>query len=80
VGRSVVELIRRGLAARNDPREVIADPESRYFGAKLSERMLVSSGDARLGETRFDAWLSQSTSEIPSAKPQPAVAAVLTNQ
>ena len=24
------ELIRRGLAARKDPREVIADPESRY--------------------------------------------------
>jgi hypothetical protein len=37
--------------------------------------MLVPGDDARLGETRFDAWLSQSTSEIPSAKPQPAVLA-----
>jgi uncharacterized protein YbjT (DUF2867 family) len=26
------ELIRRGLAARKDPREVVADPDSRYFG------------------------------------------------
>ena len=28
------ELIRRGLGARNDPREVIADPHARYFGAE----------------------------------------------
>jgi uncharacterized protein YbjT (DUF2867 family) len=53
------ELIRRGLSARNDPREVIADPHARYFGAKLSERTLVPGDAARLGETRFDDWLRQ---------------------
>jgi uncharacterized protein YbjT (DUF2867 family) len=53
------ELIRRGLSARNDPREVIADPHARYFGAELSERTLVPGDDARLGETRFEDWLSQ---------------------
>ena len=53
------ELIRRGLSARNDPREVIADPHARYFGAELSERMLLPSDDARLGETRFEDWLRQ---------------------
>jgi uncharacterized protein YbjT (DUF2867 family) len=52
------ELIRRGLSARNDPREVIADPHARYFGADLGERTLVPSDNARLGETRFDDWLS----------------------
>jgi uncharacterized protein YbjT (DUF2867 family) len=55
------ELIRRGLAAQNDPREVVADPDARYFGAKLGELTLVPGDDARLGETRFDDWLSQST-------------------
>ncbi|RPJ49377.1 MAG: SDR family oxidoreductase, partial [Acidobacteria bacterium] len=31
------EFIRQGLRARNDPREVVVDPNARYFGAKLSE-------------------------------------------
>jgi len=53
------ELIRRGLAAHNDPREVVADPHARYFGTELSERSLVPWGEARLGDTRFDDWLAQ---------------------
>jgi uncharacterized protein YbjT (DUF2867 family) len=51
------ELIRRGLSARNDPREVIADPRARYFGVELSERTLVPGDGARLGETGFEDWL-----------------------
>ena len=54
------ELIRQGLSARNDPREVIADPHARYFGAELSERTLVPGDAARLGKTRFEDWLSPS--------------------
>jgi uncharacterized protein YbjT (DUF2867 family) len=54
------ELIRRSLSAHNDPREVVADPQARYFGAKLSERTLVPDDDARLGETRFEDWLGPS--------------------
>ena len=53
------ELIRRGLTARNDPRQVVADPHARYFGADLGERTLVPGDDARLGETRFEDWLSR---------------------
>ena len=53
------ELIRQGLGARNDPRTVIADPHARYFGAELDERALIPAGDARLGEVRFEEWLSQ---------------------
>jgi uncharacterized protein YbjT (DUF2867 family) len=53
------DLIRRGLSARNDPREVIADPNARYYGAMLFERTLVPGDDAHLAETRFDDWLSQ---------------------
>jgi uncharacterized protein YbjT (DUF2867 family) len=52
------EFIRRGLSARNDPREVITDPQGRYFGARLSDGALVPAADARLGETRFEEWLS----------------------
>jgi uncharacterized protein YbjT (DUF2867 family) len=53
------ELIRQGLKARQDPREVVADPQSRYFGAMLSQRTLVPDAGALLGEIRFQEWLGQ---------------------
>jgi len=52
------ELVRRRLAALKDSREVIPDPKALYSGAKISERTLVPGANARLGETRFEAWLS----------------------
>ncbi|HUJ09582.1 MAG TPA: SDR family oxidoreductase [Verrucomicrobiae bacterium] len=67
----VDDLVRRRLAALKDPREVIADPNALYAGAKLSERTLVPGDDARLGETRFETWLSQSTGQVPRTNPQP---------
>lgn len=51
------ELIRQGLHARNDSREVVADATARYFGAPLRERTLIPGDDARLGETTFEDWL-----------------------
>jgi uncharacterized protein YbjT (DUF2867 family) len=56
------EFIRQGLTARNDPREVAVDPNARYFGARLSELTLVPAGDAKLGEIRFEDWLSPAMS------------------
>jgi uncharacterized protein YbjT (DUF2867 family) len=53
------ELIRQGLAAYHDPREVVADPHARYFGTELGERSLIPWGEARLGHIRFDQWLGQ---------------------
>lgn len=47
------ELVRQGLAARQDPRAVIADSNARYYGIKLSERSLVPDADAQLGATRL---------------------------
>jgi uncharacterized protein YbjT (DUF2867 family) len=64
------ELVRRRLASLKDPREVIADPNARYSGAKLSERTLLPGNNARLGEIRFEIWLTQSAAQIPSAHPQ----------
>jgi uncharacterized protein YbjT (DUF2867 family) len=52
------DLIRLALTARNDPREVILDPQARYFGVEVSESALVPEGDARLGTIRFEDWLS----------------------
>jgi len=52
------EFIRQGLRARSDPREVLVDPNARYFGAKLDELTLVASGEARVGEIHFEDWLS----------------------
>jgi len=54
------ELVRRGLAAHGDPRQVVADPEARYFGAVLAERSIVPDEGARLAETRFEDWLDRS--------------------
>jgi uncharacterized protein YbjT (DUF2867 family) len=53
------DLIRQGLAARNDSREVVVDPHARYFGAELDERSLMPADDARLGEVWFQEWLNQ---------------------
>ena len=70
------ELIRQRLTALNDPREVVADAHARYFGAELSDRSIVPTGDAQLGETRFEDWLRLSTNQaVPAAPAQPATAA-----
>jgi uncharacterized protein YbjT (DUF2867 family) len=66
----VDELVRRRLATLKDPREVIADPNALYSGAKISERTLVPGKNARLGETRFETWLTQPAAQIPSAHPR----------
>jgi uncharacterized protein YbjT (DUF2867 family) len=62
------DLVRRRLAALKDPREVIADPNALYSGAKVGERTLVPGNNAQLGPTRFETWLTQSAGKIPSAK------------
>jgi uncharacterized protein YbjT (DUF2867 family) len=66
------ELIRRDLAARKDPREVISDPHARYYGIEVSERTLVPNDDARLGDTRFEDWLSHDTKQAPKTDRQRA--------
>jgi uncharacterized protein YbjT (DUF2867 family) len=56
-------LIRRLISGRDDQREVLTDPQARYYGATLPERALVPGDGAILGETRLDDWLSRSTTE-----------------
>jgi uncharacterized protein YbjT (DUF2867 family) len=67
----LAELIRLDLAARKDPREVITDPNGRYYGIAVSERTLVPNDDARLGQTRFEDWL-RNTKPLPKTLPHGA--------
>ena len=53
-------LIRLGLAAKSDPREVVSDTNARYFGALLQERTLLPGDGATLATTRFEDWITQS--------------------
>jgi len=53
------ELVRKGLAAGKDPREVVADPHARYYGIEVKERTLVPEDGAKLGNIRFEDWLAQ---------------------
>jgi uncharacterized protein YbjT (DUF2867 family) len=53
------DVIRRRLRARDDARQVIADPNASYFGAVPSEQSLVPLNGAQLGTIRLEDWLSQ---------------------
>ncbi|WP_413989018.1 SDR family oxidoreductase [Labrys okinawensis] len=54
------EIVARYLKAVGDPREVIRDPEARYWGGRVEELSLVPLGVARLGHIGFDEWLRRS--------------------
>ena len=64
------EPVRRRLALLNDPRKVVADANARYSGAKISEKTLLPGPDARLGETRFETWLTLPAAQVPKARPK----------
>jgi uncharacterized protein YbjT (DUF2867 family) len=69
------EFIRQGLHAYNDPRTVVADPGAGYFGVEVDERTLLPGKTARLSETRFETWLTQSAKGITSANSTSVVGA-----
>ena len=54
------EIVARYLKAIGDPREVVRDPEARYWGGRVEQRSLVPLGEARLGRIAFDEWLRRS--------------------
>ena len=71
------ELVRRRLVQLNDPREVMTDPHARYSGAELGERTLVPGKDARLGQTHFETWVTQSAGQNASKNPPTAAKAAV---
>lgn len=54
------EFIARVLNAKHDKRRVVGDLHARYFGTELGEESLIPGGKARIGQTRFDAWIGTS--------------------
>lgn len=54
------EIVARYLKAIGDPREVVRDPEARYWGGPVEEHSLVPLGEARLGHIRLDEWVRRS--------------------
>ncbi|HEU5401259.1 MAG TPA: SDR family oxidoreductase [Terriglobales bacterium] len=54
------EIIARYLKAVGDPREVVRDPEAKYFGGRVEEHSLVPLGQARLGRIGLDEWIRRS--------------------
>jgi uncharacterized protein YbjT (DUF2867 family) len=54
------EIVARYLKVVGDPREVVCDPEARYFGGRVEERSLVPLGEARLGRIGLDEWVRRS--------------------
>ena len=61
------EIVARYLSAVGDRRQVVADPEARYFGGRVEERSLVPLGEARLGRIGLDEWLRSLTGESVSS-------------
>ena len=60
------EFVARYLTAMGDAREVVSDPEARYYGARVEESSLVPLAEARLGQIGLDTWL-QSQSQARAA-------------
>lgn len=54
------EIVARYLKAVGDPREVVRDPEARYFGGRVEEHSLVPLGETRLGRIGMDEWIRRS--------------------
>ncbi|MGW0705542.1 SDR family oxidoreductase [Streptomyces sp. NPDC002643] len=52
-------LIRKALAAHDDPRTVVTDPDAPYSGAHVVENTLLPGPGAHLAETQLADWLAR---------------------
>ncbi|MEO3794763.1 SDR family oxidoreductase [Nonomuraea sp. B10E15] len=53
------DFFRDALAAWNDPRQVVTDPEARYFGLHLDQDTLVPVEDMIRGDITYNGWLGE---------------------
>jgi uncharacterized protein YbjT (DUF2867 family) len=52
------KLVGRFLTATQDPRKVVTDAHARYFGIEVNDQSLTPGDNPRIGQTRFEDWLS----------------------
>ena len=57
------ELIRTGLTARGDARQVIVDPAATYLGLAVEERTLLPSEGAVAYDVRFEDWIIETAAK-----------------
>jgi uncharacterized protein YbjT (DUF2867 family) len=53
------DMVQRYLIASGDSRKVTADVHARYFGAELTNDMLVPGDNPRIGAINFETWFSK---------------------
>jgi uncharacterized protein YbjT (DUF2867 family) len=53
------QFVRQFLSATQDPRNVVTDPQARYFGLVLNDQSLNPGANPRIAPTRFADWLKQ---------------------
>jgi uncharacterized protein YbjT (DUF2867 family) len=53
------DFISMAIAAQGEPRDVVTDPDARYYGARLDDDSLVpdAAAHAELGTTTYEVWL-----------------------
>lgn len=61
---SFTDIVGRYLKTIGDPREVMEDPEARYFGGRLENDSLVPQGEARLGRLDLETWSHRAAKSI----------------
>jgi uncharacterized protein YbjT (DUF2867 family) len=57
------DLVRQFLVASGDTREVITDPQARYYGVAVNDQSLTPGDNPLIGSTRFENWHSSSRTE-----------------
>ena len=55
------EFVGRVLAARNDSRPVVTDPQAGYFGIPIEETDIVPMGESRIGDITLKEWLNSTS-------------------
>lgn len=57
----ICDAVQNYLRQIGDNREIITDPQARYFGAILDDSTLMPSKEARIGRTPFSQWVKTAT-------------------
>lgn len=59
------DLVQHYLDFKQDPRKIVADANTPYFGARLDDDTLIPGTHARLGSITVDGWLKTQAASLP---------------